>query len=98
MNFANITQLTMSIFSYQDYNESVYCYQSALRENQIHQCLHVPGMLTYEYFVLFSLQVRNICVVMFLRYNLGFKSAHQTIQNRQLWYTDGEWELHRCSG
>jgi hypothetical protein len=59
MNFANISQITIGIISYQDYNDTVYCYQSAIRDAEIERCVDVNdrGMFLYELFPLFVFQV-----------------------------------------
>jgi hypothetical protein len=48
---------TVGIFPYQDYNKTVYCYESAIQDKQIKNCTNITGMYPYEYFAVFLLQV-----------------------------------------
>jgi hypothetical protein len=57
MNLKNMDTLTVGVFPYQDYNKSVYCLKSAIARDQIVQCTNISGLLPYEYFVVFMLQV-----------------------------------------
>jgi hypothetical protein len=57
MSFATMQDFTVGVFPFQDYNKTVYCYESAIQDNQRTNCTNITGMLPYEYFVVFLLQV-----------------------------------------
>jgi hypothetical protein len=61
MNIANISQITVGIFPYQDYNETVYCLHNAIRNNELRRCTNISEMTPNDYFVLFLLQVGCFC-------------------------------------
>jgi hypothetical protein len=65
MNFAKISPFTVGIFPHQDFNETVYCHEFAIRNNNIKRCANISGTLFYDYFIVFSLQVN--CLVLTLQ-------------------------------
>jgi hypothetical protein len=57
MNLANLAQIIIAIVSYQEYNETAYCYQYVLRDNQIQRCAKNNTIFVYELYPLFMFQV-----------------------------------------
>jgi hypothetical protein len=59
MNFANMSQLSVGVVSYHNFNETVFCLNSAIRDNQLKKCTNITGMQPSEYFIIFLLQVSD---------------------------------------
>src|SRR4051812_35695221 len=63
MNLANISQFIVGIYPYQDYNETVYCLENAVRNNELKRCMNISGFYIFEYFPLFVFQASVPCQI-----------------------------------
>jgi hypothetical protein len=63
-NLTNISPLKLGIYELKNYDEVVYCYANVIRNHDLQRCTKL-GIVLYDYYPMFFVQVFSFYVVHF---------------------------------